>query len=95
MSRLVIAPSRLVIGVLRTVVPAFRLDTNEPKVLSGALRYSQTYHNHPHGSAEPAIRDPCYSESRLECPPRVRYSSEIAASKFTLYILSDTLGGFQ
>jgi len=36
-----------------------------------------------------------YSEGRQECPPRVRYSPEIDASKFTLHILSHTAGGFQ
>jgi len=38
---------------------------------------------------------PSYSEDRQECPPRVWYSPEIDASKFTLHILSDTPGGFQ
>jgi len=38
---------------------------------------------------------PSYSEGRQECPPRVWYSPEIDASKFTLHILSDTPGGFQ
>jgi hypothetical protein len=38
---------------------------------------------------------PSYSEGRQECPPRVLYSPEIDASKFTLHILSDTPGGFQ
>jgi len=38
---------------------------------------------------------PSYSDSRQECPPRVWYSPEIHASKFTLHILSDTPGGFQ
>jgi hypothetical protein len=38
---------------------------------------------------------PSYSEGQQECPPRVRYSPEIDASKFTLHILSDTSGGFQ
>jgi len=32
---------------------------------------------------------------RQECPPRVWYSPEIDASKFTLHILSGTPGGFQ
>jgi len=43
----------------------------------------------------PVIRDPSYSEGRLECPPRVWYSPEIDTSNFTLYILTDTPGGFQ
>ena len=38
---------------------------------------------------------PSHSEGRQECPPRVWYSPEIDASKFTLHILSDTPGGFQ
>jgi len=38
---------------------------------------------------------PSYSEGRKECPPRVWYSPDIDASKFTLHILSDTPGGFQ
>jgi len=66
-----------------------------PKVLSGAPRCSQIYHNHSHGTPVPVIRDPSYSEGRPECPPRVWYSPEIGASKFTLHILSDTPGGFQ
>jgi len=64
-----------------------------PKVLSGPPRCSQTYHNHPHGTAVPVIRDLGYSEGRQECPPRVWYSPEIDASKFTLHILSATPGG--
>jgi len=65
-----------------------------PKVLFSAPRCSQTYHNHSHGTPEPVIRDSSYSEGRLECPPRVRYSPGIE-TKFTLHILSDTPGGFQ
>jgi len=38
---------------------------------------------------------PSYSEGQQECPPRVWYSPEIDASKFTLHILPDTPGGFQ
>jgi len=38
---------------------------------------------------------PSYSDGWQECPPRVWYSPEIDASKFTLHILSDTPGGFQ
>jgi len=36
-----------------------------------------------------------YSAGRQDCPPRVWYSPEIDASKFTLPILPDTPGGFQ
>ena len=66
-----------------------------PKVLSGAPRCSQTYQNHSHGTPAPGIRNPTYSEGRPECPPRVSYSPEIDASKFTLHIISDTPGDFQ
>jgi len=66
-----------------------------PKVLSRAPRCSQTYHNHCHGTPGPVIRDPSYPEGRLECPPRVWYSPEIDASKFSLHILSDTPGGLE
>jgi hypothetical protein len=38
---------------------------------------------------------PSYSEGRQECPPRVWYSPEIDAFKFTLHILSHTPGGSQ
>jgi len=38
---------------------------------------------------------PSNVEGRQDCPPRVWYSPEIDASKFTLHILSDTPGGFQ
>jgi hypothetical protein len=38
---------------------------------------------------------PSYSDSRQESPPGVQNSPEIAASKITLPILSDTLGGLQ
>jgi len=43
----------------------------------------------------PVVRDPSYSEGLPEYPPRVWYSPEIDASKFTLHILSDTPGVFQ
>jgi len=66
-----------------------------PKVLSGTLRYSQTTHNHFHGTAVPVIRDPSYPEGWQKCPPRVWYSPEIDASKFILHILSATPGVFQ
>jgi len=65
-----------------------------PKVLSGAPRWSQPYHCHSHGTPVPVIRDPSYSEGRQECPPRVWYSPDIDASKFTLHIFSDTPGMF-
>jgi len=43
----------------------------------------------------PVIKDPRFSEGQPECHPRVWYSPEIDASKFTLHILSDTPGVFQ
>jgi len=47
------------------------------------------------GSPRLVTGAPSYSEGRQEYPPRVWYSPEIDASKFTLHILSDTPGGFQ
>ena len=96
---------RFVAGVPRFVAGARRCSQaccrrsqglpHAPQVLSGAPRCSQTYHNHFHGSPAPVIRDASYSEGRPECPPRVRYSPEIDASKVTLHILSDTPVVFQ
>ena len=60
-----------------------------------SLRCSQTYHNCFHGAHIPVIRDPCNSEGWAECPPRVRFSPEIDASKFTPHLLSHTPGGSQ
>jgi len=65
-----------------------------PKVLSGSLRCSQTYHNHSHGTPNPIISDLCHCEGRPKCPPSVWYTPESDASKFTLRILSDTSGDF-
>jgi len=65
-----------------------------PKVLYGPPICCETYHSHSHSFPVRVIRDPSYSEGRLECSPRVWYSPEIDASKFTLHILSDTPGGF-
>jgi len=47
------------------------------------------------GAPRHVVSAPRYSEARQECPPRLWYSPEIDASKFTLQILSDTPGGFQ
>jgi len=66
-----------------------------PKVLSSAPRCSQTYHNYFYGTPVQVIRDPSDSEGGPEWPLMAWYSPEIGASKFTLHILSDTLGGFQ
>jgi hypothetical protein len=65
------------------------------KAHSGALRCSQTYHNHSLVTTVPIIKDSRYFEGRPECPPKVWYSPEIDTSNFTVHILSDTLGGFQ
>jgi hypothetical protein len=43
----------------------------------------------------PVVRDPSYCEGLPEYPPRVWYSPEVDASKFTLHIFSDTPGVFQ
>jgi len=66
-----------------------------PKVLSGVPTCSQTYYNHSHRTPVLIIRYASYTKGRPEYPPRVRYSPEIDASKFTLHILSDTPGGYQ
>jgi len=66
-----------------------------PKVSSGAPSCSPTDHSHSLGTPVPVIRDPSHSKGRPECPPRVWYSPEIDASKFSLHILSNTPGGFQ
>jgi len=66
-----------------------------PRMFSGALRYSQTYHQNSHCTPVTVIRDPNISGGQPECPPRVRYSPEIDASMFTLQILSDTPAGSQ
>jgi hypothetical protein len=72
---------------------SFEVLPGAPKVHSGALRYSPTYHNHSHDTPVSGFRDSSYSECQLECPPRVWYTPEIDASKFSLHILSDTPGG--
>jgi len=77
------------------LLPAFPGAPRCTKVLSGAPRYSQTYYNHSHCTPVPVIRDHSYDEGQQECPPRVWYSPEIDASKFTLHILSDPPGGSQ
>ena len=66
-----------------------------PRHVAHAPRWSQTYHNHFHGTPVPVIRNPSASESRLECTPRVWYSPEIDTFKFTFHILSDTPGVIQ
>ena len=47
------------------------------------------------GAPRIVVGAPSYPKGRQESPPRVWYSPEIDASKFTLHILSDTPGGFQ
>jgi len=82
---------RLVVGPPRHVASAPRCSQVHPK-FSLALR----------GVLKPipitpvaVIRDPRYSEGRPEYPPRVWYSPEFDASKFTLHILTDTPGVFE
>jgi len=65
-----------------------RIQTEYMTVIRGALR-------HVAGAPRLVVGAPSHSEGRQECPPRVSYSPEIDASKFTLHILSDTPGGFQ
>jgi hypothetical protein len=65
------------------------------KVLSGAIRCSQTYLKHSYGTPVPVIRDLSYSAGWPECPPTAWYTPDIDTSKFTLHILSDTSAGSQ
>jgi len=74
---------------------SLRVSLGFPHWLGDSPRCSQTFHNRSHGAPIPVIRCPSYSEGWPECPPRVWYSPEIDASKFTLHILSDTPGGSQ
>jgi len=62
-------------------------------VLCSATRFSQTCHNHFHGTPELVIRDSISSKGWPEHPPRVWYFPEIDAFKFTVHILSDPPGG--
>jgi len=68
-------------GAPRLVAGAPRCVAGAPRCVAGAPRLF--------------VSAPSYSEDQQECPPRVWYSPEIDASKFTLHILSDTPGGFQ
>jgi hypothetical protein len=45
--------------------------SNEPKVLSGAPRCSETYHNHSHRTHVQVPTGFSYSKGRPDCPPRV------------------------
>jgi len=103
--RLVVGTPRLVTGAPRcsqtcrrhspTCCRRSQVLQGAPKVLSCTLRCSQTYHNHSHSTPVPVIWDSSYSEGWQKWPPRVWYSPEIDASKFTLHILSDPAGVFQ
>jgi len=66
-----------------------------PNVLSCAPTCTQTYQNHFYDPAVSVNSNPCYSKGQPEFPPKVWYSPEIEASKFTPHILSDTAEGFQ
>ena len=72
-----------------------RVSLGFPHWLGDSPRCSQTSHNRSHGAPVPVLRDPSYSDGRPQCPPRVWFSPEIDASKFTLRLLSDTPGGSQ
>jgi len=66
-----------------------------PHWLGDSPRCSQICHNCSHGGPVPVRWEPSYSERRPECIPRVWFSPGIAASKFTLRLLSHTPGGSQ
>jgi len=67
----------------------------EPNVHFSTPRCSQTYDHNTHGTSVSVLREPRYSEGRLEWSTRVWDSPENVVSKFTLHILSDTTGRFQ
>jgi len=60
--------------------------------LGDSPRCSQTFYNRFQGVPGSVIRDPSYSDCRLQCPPRVWFSPEIDASKFRLCLLSHSMG---
>src|SRR5882757_2589595 len=74
---------------------SLRVSLGFPHWLGDSPRCSQTSHNRSHGDPVPVIRDPSYSDGRPECPPKVWFSPEINATKFTLRLLSNTPGGSQ
>jgi len=78
-----------------TTQASLRVSLGFPHWLGDSPRCSQTYHNRSHGAPIPVIRAPSSSQGRPECPPRVSFSPEIDASKFTLRLLSPTPGGSQ
>jgi len=85
-------------GALRLVVSAQGLVAGAPRCFQGHLKFSPALWGVPKPitiAAGAVINYPSYSEGRPECPPRVWYSAEIDASKFTLHVLSDTPGVFQ
>jgi hypothetical protein len=72
---------------------SLRVSLGFPHWLGTSRRCSQTSHNSTNGAPIPVVRDPSYSDGQPECPPKVRFSPEIDALKFTLRLLSDTPGG--
>jgi len=74
---------------------SLRVSLGFPHWLGDSPRCSQSFHNCSRGASVPVIRDPSYSDGQPECPPRVCFSPEIDASKFTLRLLSHTPGGSQ
>jgi len=66
-----------------------------PYLLGDSPRCSRIFHNRFHGAPVPVIRDSGYSDGQPACPPRVCFSTDIGASKFTLHLLSHTPGGSQ
>jgi len=87
--------SQVLLGVAPALPGLSPVDIGASKVLTDGPKCSKTYHNHSHGTPVWVIRNPIYFEGRQEWAPRVWYSPEIDASKFTLHILSDTPEGFQ
>jgi len=87
--------STVIRGAPRHVAGAPKFVASAPKFVAGAPKFVAGTPRFVAGAPRVAISAPSYSEGRQECPPRVWYSPEIDASKFTLHILSDTPGDFQ
>jgi len=101
--------SRSVVSAPRRVVSAPRLVVDTPMHVTGTLRCFQVHLKFSPvlrgdfklntitsmGLLYQSSEILGYSNGRPECPPRVQYSPEIDASKFTFHTFSDTAGGVQ
>jgi hypothetical protein len=89
-----ISPEVLQVNIPKTLASLI-VSLGFPHWLGNSPSCSQTSHHRSHGAPIQVIRGPSNSDGRPECTPRVWFSPEIDASKFTLRLLSDTPGGSQ